>query len=364
MSSFSLPYYVYGTSFLNFASSLNDFECSGRAVFSNNLINRQLQKILQHWAADFIYTSRSLYSLVETDLSASPPYIGWLSEQAKADLVEVVNSATGSVLFKQEFHEIFLCDPTKYAFGFSCWDDFFARSFREEIRPVEDPDDVRVIVSPCEAAPLRVSHSVKEVDKFWVKGQPYSIRDILNRHESADDFIGGTIYQAFLSAKSYHRWHAPIGGTVIDVCRIEGSYYLQNKEGIFFGEDRSDSDSQQNNKSLLIEDSQPFLSAVAARCVILIESENTKVGKVAIVFIGMVEISSTEVTVKVGQHVKKGEEIGSFHVGGSSVQVIFERGVEIEWIDRIKETGRGEYKSFVDLDQRNIAVSSKIGTFI
>jgi phosphatidylserine decarboxylase len=27
-------------------------------------------------------------------------------------------------------------------------------------------------------------------------------------------FEGGTVYQAFLSALSYHHWHAPIDGTV------------------------------------------------------------------------------------------------------------------------------------------------------
>ncbi|MGZ4627955.1 phosphatidylserine decarboxylase, partial [Oryzihumus sp.] len=35
----------------------------------------------------------------------------------------------------------------------------------------------------------------------------------LANDESADQFVGGTVYQAFLSATNYHRWHAPVAGT-------------------------------------------------------------------------------------------------------------------------------------------------------
>jgi len=27
------------------------------------------------------------------------------------------------------------------------------------------------------------------------------------------DFVGGTVYQAYLSAENYHRWHSPVSGT-------------------------------------------------------------------------------------------------------------------------------------------------------
>jgi phosphatidylserine decarboxylase len=37
-------------------------------------------------------------------------------------------------------------------------------------------------------------------------------------HEApASRFIGGTIYQAFLSSVSYHRWHAPVSGRVVKI---------------------------------------------------------------------------------------------------------------------------------------------------
>jgi hypothetical protein len=47
----------------------------------------------------------------------------------------------------------FLCDPAKPYWGFASWNDFFTRKFRPSIRPVNEADDDKVIVSACEAAP-------------------------------------------------------------------------------------------------------------------------------------------------------------------------------------------------------------------
>jgi phosphatidylserine decarboxylase len=46
--------------------------------------------------------------------------------------------------------------------------------------------------------------------------------------------------------------------------------------------------------------------------------------------IGMTEVSTCDITVKEGQHVKKGDEIGMFHYGGSTHCVLFRKGVELD----------------------------------
>ena len=33
--------------------------------------------------------------------------------------------------------------------------------------------------------------------------------------EAVEEFVGGTVYQAFLSATNYHRWHSPVAGTIV-----------------------------------------------------------------------------------------------------------------------------------------------------
>ena len=60
---------------------------------------------------------------------------------------------------------------------------------------------------------------------FWIKSQPYSLADMLANDESVDQFVGGTVYQAFLSATNYHRWHSPVAGTIVRAFVVEGTYY-------------------------------------------------------------------------------------------------------------------------------------------
>ena len=108
------------------------------------------------------------------------------------------------------FADFYDCDQEAKHYGFKSWDDFFTRELRDGVRPIASPEDDSVIANACESKVFNVARNVKLRDKFWIKGQPYSVLDMLAHDELSDDFAGGTIYQAFLSALSYHRWHSPV----------------------------------------------------------------------------------------------------------------------------------------------------------
>lgn len=55
----------------------------------------------------------------------------------------------------------------------------------------------------------------------------------------------------------------------------------------------------------------------------IIKADNPKIGRIAIIFVGMAEVSSCVACVKEGMKVKKGEQIGWFMFGGSSHCIIF-----------------------------------------
>jgi phosphatidylserine decarboxylase len=95
-----------------------------------------------------------------------------------------------------------------------------------------------------------------------------------NKEELAKNFEGGTVYQAFLSALSYHRWHSPVDGVIEDIYAIDGTYYLDQSQFIPYDEASPDN-------------SQSFITAVATRKVIVINTHNPKIGKIAIIFVGM-----------------------------------------------------------------------------
>jgi phosphatidylserine decarboxylase len=48
-----------------------------------------------------------------------------------------------------------------------------------------------------------------------------------------------------------------------------------------------------------------------------------------VIAVGMAEVSSCEITVKKGDHVNKGDQLGMFHFGGSTHCLVFRPGVNL-----------------------------------
>jgi len=59
------------------------------------------------------------------------------------------------------FIDDFNCDPSKPHYGFTSWDSFFTRTFKDGKRPIAEPDNDNVIGNACESAPYRISKNVK-----------------------------------------------------------------------------------------------------------------------------------------------------------------------------------------------------------
>jgi phosphatidylserine decarboxylase len=290
----------------------------GYDVFSNALVNQQFKKILNYWSK-FLVTKDSRYVLVQKDRSSDA--IAWLSPKAQQEMVSVARAALGAgrnpIPPGATFADIFNCNPRDKYYGFQSWDDFFTRTFRDRMRPLykAKENDDNVIVNACESAPLAVTQNVALSDSFWLKGQPYSLENMLNFDEYTPQFAGGTVYQAFLSALSYHRWHSPVSGTIKKAYVVGGTYYLETLDQGFFNPSGPDPSGPNN--------SQAFISSVAARAVIFIEADNPAIGLMCVVPVGMAEVSSCQITVQPGQHVSKGDQLGMFHFGGSTHCLVF-----------------------------------------
>lgn len=214
--------------------------------------------------------------------------------------------------------------------------DFFTRRVHDAARPVASPADPRVIANACESRPYNTSHGVKLRDRFFAKGQPYSLLDMFaHERATATAFAGGSVYQAFLSALSYHRWHAPVSGRVRRAHVVDGTYF---SEPLFEGVGDPGVHAI-DVKGITV--AQGYLSALATRAIIVIEADGGDAGPglVGFVGIGMDEVSTCEITVQEGQHINKGDQLGMFHFGGSSHCLVFQEGVEL---DGLPEIGRPE----------------------
>lgn len=288
-------------------------------------VNEAIKGVLNDWKE---------YLGCEDPPNSQKPLDGWLSDTGKKLLASVGNNNVTTATFEQ----MFVCpDPSdKKYLGYRSWDHFFTRDFQDWFRPLAAPDDDKtnikfpeptlVIVNSCESAPLQWAQNVKWSDEFWLKAQPYSLSNMLNDNPLAKSFMGGSVYQAFLSAKSYHCWHAPVSGTVKQIEFVNGTYYSENMYEGFAG-DYDDPDPAAPNYS------QPYISAVATRGIIYIDADDPRIGLMAIVYIGMAEVSSCEFVVSKEDHVKKGDKIGRFHFGGSSHCMVFQPGVNLQFVN-------------------------------
>ena len=70
---------------------------------------------------------------------------------------------------------------------------------------------------------------------------------------------------------------------------------------------------------------------MATRALIFIEADNPAIGLMCVIPVGMAEVSSCEITVKVGERVEKGDQLGMFHFGGSTHCLVFRPGVSLEF---------------------------------
>ena len=265
---------------------------AGYRVFTNPKVNAIFHKVFDEWTK-FLVSSASRDVLVSKEG-------GWFSP----DALQVQANRLGV-----PFAQAWVCYPNQPHMGFTSWDDFFGRRFRTGVRPTFAPDNPEFINAACEAITYRVSSNVQATDEFWLKEMPYSLNHILNFDPLTSQFVGGTVFQAMLSSLDYHRWHSPVDGRVVRTYTIPGTYYAA----------RLDDDPGLD----VVSRSQAFVTAISTRALIFIESDNPDIGLMCFVGVGLGEISTTKVEVKEGDRIKKGDEIGSFHFGGSTYLLLF-----------------------------------------
>jgi phosphatidylserine decarboxylase len=195
-------------------------------------------------------------------------------------------------------------DPTKYA----TFNDFFAREIREDARPIAEPDNDLVTSSPADSR-LTAYPTVDLATTYWIKGRGFTLGRLLASDELAADFDGGSIVIARLAPQDYHRWHAPVSGTVESITDISGAYYTVNPQAI--NEPGTLDVFCENKRSVMI-------------------LRRTATGRpIAIVAVGAMLVGSIRYVAGAGEagaQVRRGQCLGAFYYGGSTVIVVYPPG--------------------------------------
>ncbi len=271
---------------------------AGAALFSSTTFNQQFKKVLDGWNT-FLKSSSSLDKL---DINDKDKEGSWISQAA-------INAG----VWDKMVH-----DKDKPGYGYDSWNSFFIREFVPGARPFLENAEDHINIG-CETTPWQYENNIKLETDFWVKDVNYSLLDIFGGQKQwANLFEGGQLYQGFLSATHYHRWQAPLEGTIVRSWVQAGTYFAQRP---LQGE---------NLGTWEGTESQPYLGHVAARAIFIFHHKLC--GYVALICIGMVEVSTcvieSDYIVNEGYdpvNVKRGDGIGHFEFGGSTHMMIFQK---------------------------------------
>lgn len=207
-----------------------------------------------------------------------------------------------------KFHKLDLTqclieDPQKY----NTFNEFFYRRLKPGARPNESPKDCRIVVSPADCR-CTAFETVDLATELWIKGRNFSLAKLFNGNfsnlQDTDLFKPekSTLGIFRLAPQDYHRFHCPVDGKIRSIKYIEGEYYTVNPMAI-----RSDLDVFGENVRVLISiDTKEF-------------------GTVIMIAVGAMMVGSTILSVKEGDFVKRGEEVGYFKFGGSTIVLLFEK---------------------------------------
>jgi phosphatidylserine decarboxylase len=195
-------------------------------------------------------------------------------------------------------------NPDDYA----TFNEFFGRELKDGARPVDTPGSTTIVSSPADCR-LTAFPTIDLATKYWIKGFGFTLEKLLGSAELAQQFDGGSIVIARLAPQDYHRYHSPINGTVESVTLIPGTYYTVNPQAI----------NEKGSMDVFCENK---------RSVMLLKRKETGT-PVAFIAVGAMLVGSikyNEGLDQPGAEVERGQCLGSFYYGGSTVINVYPKG--------------------------------------
>ena len=196
--------------------------------------------------------------------------------------------------------------------GWRTFNELFARNFKPGYRPIAAIADQSVIVSPADST-FGGQWEIRADSGVTIKNMHWKISELLDGSPYKDRFNNGIFTHAFLGPNDYHRQHAPVGGVVLEARVIPGQVYLEVIPN-------DDNTGLKLHRTFDAPDTAGYQFSQARGLVVL----DTKIGLVAVLPIGMAQVSSVILSVEKGIALRKGEELSYFQFGGSDIILVFE----------------------------------------
>lgn len=195
--------------------------------------------------------------------------------------------------------------------------ELFTRRLKAGARPIADS----FVVHPADAV-VSQAGAIEKLQLIQAKGKTYTVSELLRSPHFSANFEGGSFMTYYLCPTDYHRVHSPVDGEIIWSCHVPGTMWPVNEWSV---------------------NAIPNLFAMNERVVVVIQTAR---GLVALVMVAATNVGNMTMTFDPqittahrapGRHprehtyappipVKKGDELGIFHMG-STVVMLYEKSV-------------------------------------
>jgi phosphatidylserine decarboxylase len=108
--------------------------------------------------------------------------------------------------------------------AYDTFEDFFVRAHKHGSRPIHQPEDSSAAVVVADSRVVTYK-SVEETKEIWIKGNDFSLTNLVMDTELGSQFDGAAVASFRLSPQDYHRYHSPVSGKVKLFRSIPGDYY-------------------------------------------------------------------------------------------------------------------------------------------
>ncbi len=244
----------------------------------------------------------------------------WLSQ-----LTGAVAKSTVSRVFIRSFaktYQIHVDEAEQPLEAYRSLNDFFTRRLKAGARSIDVSSGV--VVSPVDARITGIG-KIEDGMMLQIKGQDYTIAEMLQDESRAQQFAHGYFFVLYLSPRDYHRIHVPINGTITEKRHLPGKVYPVNEFGL-------------RKMKRVLSRNERLLTYIRPHA-----DTSSATGEIAVVKVGALNVSSIRFVPKLSDIVESGSELAYFEFGSTIVLLIENRhfqvraGLEVDQVVKMGE---------------------------
>ncbi|WBX70706.1 archaetidylserine decarboxylase [Tenacibaculum retecalamus] len=206
---------------------------------------------------------------------------------------------------------------------FTSFNDFFYRTLKPSARPIENG-----FVSPGDGKMLAFEN-IADIHDFFIKGRKFTLKEFLGNDKLAEKHKNSSLIILRLAPNDYHRYHFPYSGTPSEMTKIKGDYFSVSPYAL-----------ASNFTKVFCENKREY-------CILSSEEK----GEIIVAPVGATMVGTIIETYNANQSVKKGDEMGYFAFGGSTIVLLVDKDKLTIDADIIKNT-KNRIETFVKMGEK------------